>query len=174
MKRAMKGEFDLFGEAEKLYNGLDGITSGKTDGETYFQQKTRYIKNFKKATLICIHGASKFFGKGLINEQEVLNNIAEMMMETYVSESLALRVEKMSSQNGQGSLYKDMLDVNVTDTASIVRKSALEAIGSFSTPETCPALIKAVENLTRVECVNVKDARRRIADKLIEDNGYKF
>jgi hypothetical protein len=174
MKRAMKGEFDLFGEAEKLYNGLDGITSGMTDGETYFQQKNRYIKNFKKATLICIHGASKFFGKGLINEQEVLNNIAEMMMETYVSESLALRVEKLSSLNGHGSLYKDMLDVNVTDTASIVRKSALEAIGSFSTPETCPALIKAVENLTRVECLNVKDARRRIADKLIEDNGYKF
>ena len=67
------------------------ITSGKTEGENYFQQKTRYIKNFKKATLICIHGASKFFGKGLINEQEVLNNIAEMMMETYVSESLALQ-----------------------------------------------------------------------------------
>jgi len=25
-----------------------------------------------------------------------------------------------------------------------------------------------------VKCVNVKDARRRIADKLIEDNVYKF
>ena len=67
-----------------------------------------------------------------------------------------------------------MLDVNIFDTANIVRKSALEAISSFSTPETCPALIKAIENLTRVECVNVKDARRRIADKLIEDNAYKF
>ncbi len=41
------------------------------------------------------------FGKGLINEQEVLNNIAEMMMETYVSESLALRVEKMSPLNNK-------------------------------------------------------------------------
>ena len=112
--------------------------------------------------------------KSLINEQEVLNNIAEMMMETYVSESLALRVEKMSSLKGNVSLYKDMLDVNLFDTAEIVRKSALEAISSFSSPESCPMLIKAIENLTRVECVNVKDARRRIADKLIEDNVYKF
>jgi hypothetical protein len=174
MKRAMKGEFDLFGEAEKLYSGLNEITSGKTDGETYFAEKTRYIKNFKKAILICIHGASKSFGKGLINEQEVLNNIAEMMMETYVSESLALRVEKMSSFNGNPSLYKDILDVNISDTAGIIRKSALEAIGSFSTPETCPSLIAAIENLSRVECLNVKEARRRIADKLIEDNAYKF
>jgi HEAT repeat protein len=67
-----------------------------------------------------------------------------------------------------------MLNVNVFDTAGIVRKSALEAIGAFSTPESCPVLIKAIENLTKVECVNVKDARRRIADKLIEDNSYKF
>ncbi len=174
MKRAMKGEFDLFGEAEKLYSGLESITDNKINGESYFQEKSRYIKNFKNAILICIHGASKCFGKGLISEQEVLNNIAEMMMESYVSESLTLRVEKMSLTNGNVSLYKDMLDVNVFDTASIIRKSALEAIGSFSTPDSCTSLIKAIENLSRVECINVKEARRRIADKLIEDNTYKF
>jgi alkylation response protein AidB-like acyl-CoA dehydrogenase len=174
MKRAMKGEFDLFGEAEKIYAGLNDITDGKIVSESYFQTKTRYVKNFKKIILICIHGATRHFEKNLINEQEVLNNIAEMMMETYVSESLALRVEKMSAVNGNISIYKDMLDVNLFDTAAIVRKSALEAIGSFSTQESCSVLIRAVENLSRVECINVKDARRRIADKLIADNQYKF
>jgi alkylation response protein AidB-like acyl-CoA dehydrogenase len=174
MKRAMKGEFDLYGEAEKLYSGMEGITDGKTEGESYFQKKTRYIKNFKKVILLCIHGATKRFEKGLIQEQEVLNNIAEMMMETYVSESLGLRVEKLGSGKNNNSLYQDMLDVNIFDTANIVRKSALEAISAFSTEETCPALTKAVENLTKVDCVNVKDARRRIADRLIEDNAYKF
>jgi alkylation response protein AidB-like acyl-CoA dehydrogenase len=173
MKRAMKGEFDLFGEAAKLYSGLNNITDGQKSGESYFQQKTRYIKNFKKVILICIHAASKRFDKNLINEQEVLNNIADMMMETYMSESLALRVEKISTIK-DASLYKDMLDVNIFDTASLVRKSALEAIGAFCTSESCSPLIRSVENLTRVECVNVKDARRRIADKLIEDNSYKF
>jgi len=174
MKRAMKGEFDIFGEAEKLYAGLDNITDGKTANESYYEEKTRNIKNFKKAILICIHGATKRFEKNLISEQEVLNNIAEMMMETYVSESLALRVEKMGTLKGDVSLYKDMLDVNLFDTASVVRKSALEAISAFCSTESCPILIKAIENLSRVECVNVKDARRRIADKLIEDNVYKF
>jgi alkylation response protein AidB-like acyl-CoA dehydrogenase len=174
MKRAMKGEFDLFGEAEKLYTGLSGITDGKADGESYFSQKSRYTKNFKKVILLCIHGATKRFGKGLIQEQEVLNNIAEMMMETYVSESLALRVEKLGSVKTDVSLYKDMLDVNIFDTASIVRKSAMEAMSTFCTAESCLSLTKAIENLTRVDCVNVKDARRRIADKLIEDNVYKF
>jgi alkylation response protein AidB-like acyl-CoA dehydrogenase len=174
MKRAMKGEFDLYGEADKLYAGLNDITDGKKEGESFFQEKLRYIKNFKKAILICIHCASDRFGKNLISEQEVLNNIAEMMMETYVSESLALRVEKMTSIKDNVSLYKDMLEVNLFETADIVRRSALEAIGSFSTPDSCTVLIKAIENLTRVKCVNVKDARRRIADKLIDDKAYKF
>jgi alkylation response protein AidB-like acyl-CoA dehydrogenase len=174
MKRAMKGEFDLYGEAEKLYADLNNITDGSKTGESYFEEKKKYIKNFKKAILLCIHGVTKKFGKGLVNEQEVLNNIAEMMMETYISESMALRVEKLSRSNGHPSLYKDMLDVNLFDTSDVIRKSALEAISAFSDTETCPALVKAVENLSRVACVNVKDARRRIADKLIEDNEYKF
>jgi alkylation response protein AidB-like acyl-CoA dehydrogenase len=174
MKRAMKGEFDLYGNAEKLYSGLNSISDGKTVGESYFQEKGRYIKNFKKVILLCIHGATKRFEKNLIQEQEVLNNIAEMMMETYVSESLTLRVEKLGSVKSDLTIYKDMLDVNLFDTANIVRKSALEAISTFCTSDSCPALTKAIENLTRVECVNVKDARRRIADKLIEDNQYKF
>jgi alkylation response protein AidB-like acyl-CoA dehydrogenase len=173
MKRAMKGDFDLYAQAEKIAAELNNITDGKTAGESYFQEKTRYIKNFKKVILLCINGVTKKFGKGLVNEQEVLNNIAEMMMETYVSESLALRVEKMSA-NGTPSVYKDMLDVNINDTANIVRKSALDAIGAFADNDSCASLIKAVENLTRVSCINVKDARRRIADKLIEDNTYKF
>jgi hypothetical protein len=155
-------------------SSIDKITDGKQAGESYFQEKTRYIKNFKKAILIAIHGASKRFEKNLINEQEVLNNIAEMMMETYVSESLALRVEKMSTMKNDVSLYKDMLDVNLFDTANIVRKSALEAMSTFCNSETCSSLRNAIENLTNVHCVNVKDARRRIADKLIEDNAYKF
>ncbi|HEX2920657.1 MAG TPA: acyl-CoA dehydrogenase family protein [Bacteroidales bacterium] len=173
MKRAMKGDFDLFAQAEKLTSDLKSLTDGKVTGENYFDQKSRYISNFKKVILLCINGASKKYGKQLVNEQEVLNNIAEMMMETYVSESMALRIQKLGSINGNISLYKDMLDVNIFDTAFIVRKSATEAINAFA-EGNCSELHAAVETLTKVECVNVKDARRRIADKLIEDNQYKF
>jgi len=174
MKRAMKGEFDLFGQAEKLYNGVDSITDGKTKGDNYYQEKMRYIRNFKKVILICLHGATKQFGKNLVNEQEVLNNIAETMMETYLSESLVLRVEKRETLKGNSALYKDMVDVNVYDTADKVRKSAFDAVYSFASSEIAPKLVKAIVVLTKVAGVNVKDARRRIADKLIEDNEYKF
>jgi alkylation response protein AidB-like acyl-CoA dehydrogenase len=174
MKRAMKGEFDLFGAAEKLWSELDNTAETKKDNETYFEEKYRYIKNFKKAILVCIHGANKTFQKNLVHEQEVLNSIADMMMETYLSESLALRIEKMASMKSDISLYRDMLDVNISETAHIIRKSALDAVSTFCTGESCHSLMKAVDDLSRVSCVNVKDARRRIADRLIADNCYKF
>jgi hypothetical protein len=174
MKRAMKGEFDLFGKAETLFNDLDKITGEESSDESYFSEKTRYINNFKKVIMLCIHGAVKQFAKNLINEQEVLNNIADMMMETYVSESLLLRVTKLESLKGSNPVYRDILDVNIYDTAEIVRKSACDAIYSFTPPEKTTSLIKAIEVLTTVRGVNVKEARRRIADKLVEDNHYSF
>jgi hypothetical protein len=54
-----------------------------------------------------------------------------------------------------------------------VRKEACDAIYSFAAPEEAMALVNAIEALTSVAGVNVKVARRRIADKLIEDNCYK-
>ena len=174
MKRAMKGDFDLFGVAEKLFNELEKTDNGKKSDETYFQEKSRYIRNFKKIILICMHGAMKQFEKGLINEQEVMNNIAEMMMETYLSESLALRVEKLEVIKSSAPVYRDMLDVNVYDTADKVRKSATDAVCSFASAESLSRLVNAIEILSKVNCINIKDARRRIADKLIEDNSYKF
>ena len=174
MKRAMKGEFPLFTEAEKVYNSAATISDGKTAGETYFAEKMRYIRNFKKAIMICMHGSVRTFEKNLVHEQEVLNNIADIMMETYMSESLLLRIEKRESLKGAAPVYRDILDVNIFDTAELVRKAAYEAIYSFASPENAKDLIKAIDLLSSVAGVNVKESRRRIAAKLIEDNEYRF
>ncbi|MBN1924387.1 MAG: acyl-CoA dehydrogenase family protein [Prolixibacteraceae bacterium] len=176
MKRAMKGDFDLFGEAEKVYNALDQISDNKQANESYYQEKQRIIKNFKKVILLITHAASNKFEKKLIHEQEILFNLADMMMETYVAESTALRVEKMEMLNctPQIDIYKDILDVEVYEAAALVKKAANDAVNSFVEPEEAPRFLKAIDALTSIPVVNVKDARRRIADKLIEDNCYKF
>jgi hypothetical protein len=103
-----------------------------------------------------------------------MNNIAEMMMEIYSSESLALRVEKIEKLKGSSQVYRDILDVNMYETSHLIRKSASDAINSLTGGDNLYRLMEAVEILTRVEGLNVKDARRRIADKLIEDNMYRF
>jgi alkylation response protein AidB-like acyl-CoA dehydrogenase len=174
IKRAQKGDFDLFGPAEQLFNNLENISSGKVDGESYYTEKRRYLANFKKAVLIVIHGVTSYFDKKLAKEQEVMNNISEMIMEIYVAESLALRVEKLETLKTSAEIFRDMLDVYIYDTADLIRKSARDAVNSFAAAEESEKLNSAIEKLTQVAGINVKEARRRIADKLIENNTYKF
>jgi alkylation response protein AidB-like acyl-CoA dehydrogenase len=175
MKRAMKGDFDLFGPAAELFNNLDNITDGKVADENYYQEKYRFVKNYKKVALLCIHAASVQFAKKMVREQEVMMNIADIISELYIAESLALRVQKVESiKSESAALYKDILDVFVYDAANKIRKFALDCLFSLPEQDNADKLEKAVNTLTSVAGVNVKEARRRIAAKLIEDNEYKF
>ena len=174
LKRAMKGDFDLFGEAAEIYNSIGEVDAKVPEGENYYQEKKRYLKNFKRVILLVIHGAVEHYKKSLVHEQEVLNNIAEMIMDLYISESLALRVEKIGSLKADAPVYKDMLDVSVWDSAAKIRRNATDAVWSFASRDLAQRLVKGIEVLTDVAGVNVKDSRRRIADKLIGDNQYKF
>ena len=74
----------------------------------------------------------------------------------------------------QTGIYHSMLDVFVYDAADKIRKPAADAINSFASPELAVIYKNVTETLTQVSGINVKDARRKIADKLIEDNCYKF
>jgi alkylation response protein AidB-like acyl-CoA dehydrogenase len=176
MKRAMKGDFKLFDKAAELFTNASKLTDGKSGNEDYFQEKLRYIDNFKRAILIGIHGVSTKFGKQLVQEEEVLNNISNIMMETYIGESLVLRVQKLQGIKGEAAVavYKDIVDVFVYDAADKIRKQACDAIYAFSDAAAATSLVNTIETLTKVSGVNTKDARRRIADRLIENNGYKF
>jgi hypothetical protein len=94
-------------------------------------------------------------------------------MEIYVAESLALRVAKIEKIRGDAAVYRDIADVYTYDIIHKVRKWAMDAIYSMDNENT-EDLLKAVDGLSVTAGVNVKEARRRIADKLIEDNTYKF
>jgi alkylation response protein AidB-like acyl-CoA dehydrogenase len=176
MKRAMKGDFDLFGEAQKVVDNLTGLKSSDTKKEEYFEEKKEYIRNFKKAILLVINKASEKFQRKLAFEQEILFNISDMIMVLYISESTLLRVEKLTGIKGPDDtkIYWDILDVNIYDAANKIKKSGLDAVNSFAEGEELTSLTNGINIFTEVAGVNVKDARRRVADKLIEDNKYSF
>jgi hypothetical protein len=72
------------------------------------------------------------------------------------------------------ALYKTILDVYMFDASARVRKCALDIIYSFMAPDLAETYHKLIENATTVAGVNIKEFRRKIADKLIEDNTYNF
>lgn len=174
MKRAMKGDFDLFGEAGKIIADISNAAIKPAEEETWFNRNIRTIRNFKRAALIIIKKASDRYGKMLVHEQEVLNNISNMIIEIYLAESLALRVKRIEDLRGSAGVYGDILDVFINDASALIRKESMDAVWSMMDGSDAKELTDITGILTEVAGVNVKEARRRIADKLIDDNCYKF
>lgn len=175
MKRALKGDFDLFGKAATLFETFETISLEPVQGESFFDEKNRIIKNFKNLILVLIHTAVKKFEKKLVAEQEIQNNLTDMIMETYLAESMSLRIQKMESLKGiPGDVHRNMLDVFIYDAAGKIRKAGFDAINSIEPTDLLDTYYNAINKLTKVPGVNVKERRRTIADTLIEQNKYRF
>ncbi len=123
-----------------------------------------------------IPGISEAYGRKLAEEEEVLMNLSAMLMQLYTLESTMLRVQKIEHMNSQEDIlvYRDILDVLTHETAMTVYSSGYAAIASFADEEQQKGLIQALYQLVASKPVNPKEARRRIADKLIEENRYCF
>jgi len=175
IKKAYKGEFDLFGPATKILKGINKLEEQEIP-EGYYDEKRFYLKNFKSAILMVIQAFSDEFKKNLMNEQEIMMNLADMMMHTYAAESTLLRIEKLEKLQGSKyvEVYKDILDVFFYDASSMILKSGRDAVSSFAEDSRLKSLCRALFYFSKVQPVNVKDARRNIADRLIYDNRYTF
>ena len=176
LKRAFKGEIDLLTPAKEVAKELMGIPDFGSPSMDYFEEKKKYIQNFKKAILMVSGAALQKFGAKLDQEQELIFNAANMIMWTYAAESMMLRVEKLSKKFDENklALYKDMLDVFIYDMAFKIYKQGLDGINSFAEGDEKMGMLMGMKRFTKVEGVNVVAARRRIAQKMIEENKYVF
>ncbi len=176
IKKALKSGFDVVRYANHIIKDLDEKPDDEITELSYYEEKRKCIKNFKKTVLLLLGAVSEKFERKLVEEQEILFNISDIIIQIYAAESTLLRIEKLESMKGEEyiKIYKDILDVFVYDAANIVHKAALDAINSFTEGDEQKILLERINMFTKTTPVNVKDARRRIADKLIDDNRYNF
>ena len=183
LKRAMKGKLDLMGPAMNVQKELMSIPEFGNDDEASFANERKTIVNMKKAILMTAGAAVQKLMMNLQNEQEILMNIADMMIETFVAESILLRVIKMTDKNarltdgvGQGEAASqnqiDMMRCYLNDAIDKVNKFGKEAINAFAAGDEQKMMLLGLKRFTKAEPFNSKDARRRIADKLIAEGRY--
>ena len=176
LKKGAKGVLPVFELAEEAFQEVQGLNGAPAPATGYFKEKDQYIANFKKVVLMLLKSASDTFQRKLVQEQEVLSNISDCIIQTYAAESVVLRLKKMETMKSEAetALYRDMADVFVYDTASRIRKFASDSANSYAEGDVAAQLAKGISYFTSVAGVNVKEGRRRIADRLIEENRYCF
>ena len=177
MKRAMKGSIDLMTPATAVQKDLMSIPdfSDANDGGLFAKEK-KALANLKKAGLMVAGFAVQKFMMKLSEEQEVLMNLADMLIELYVAESTLLRVEKLIGQRGETAceIQKEMainyLHYAIEKAASCGR----QAITAFAEGDELRLLLMGLKRFTKIDPYNLKEARRKIANYVIEKGEYPF
>ena len=67
-----------------------------------------------------------------------------------------------------------MMRTYVYDASDRINKNAKDAVNAFADADELRMMQMAIRRFTKAEPFNTKAARRRIADKMIEENGYCF
>jgi alkylation response protein AidB-like acyl-CoA dehydrogenase len=176
LKRAMKGELDLLGPAGKVAAELMSVPDFGATGTGLFSAEKRYLGNFKKAVLLVAGAAAQKLMMELAKEQEVVMNIADMLIDLYVAESVQLRVQKLVAMKGEEACTEqiDIMRVYLNDAADRISKNGKEAINSFAQGDEQRMMLMGLKRFTKTEPFNSKDARRRVAAKLISENKYCY
>ncbi len=176
LKRAMKGHIDLVGPAWDVQKELTSMpTNAHTDGPLGKEIDT--VKNMKKILLIVAGAAAKFQMDGqlnLKNEQEITMNIADIMIDVFTAESLLLRVRKLAKKGLDATIPTHILETYMNDVVPRIAKNANDALNSFVDGEPLRMMLMGVKRYAKYKHVNVKEARRAIAQPIIESNSYCY
>lgn len=174
LKRALKGKLDLMTPAMNVQKELMSVPDFNSEDEGLFSAEIKTIRNFKKAILMIAGAAVQKLMMQLEKEQEILMNVADMLIDLYAAESMLLRVQKLYTMKGEvdAAIYGDMLKIYFTDVADRINKNGKTAISSFADGDEMRMMLLGLKRFTKYELFNTKDARRRVAAKMIAENGY--
>ncbi|MFM7053787.1 MAG: acyl-CoA dehydrogenase family protein [Bacteroidota bacterium] len=176
LKRAMKGEIDLMTPAQNVQKELMSIPDFGATDETPFAQERKLIANFKKAGLMIAGAAVQKYMMKLTTEQEIIMNVSDMIIETFASESVMLRVEKLVRLKGEAScgIYLDIMKTYLNDSADRIFISGKNAINAMAEGDENRMMMMGLKRFTKTNPFNTKDARRRIAKNLLATGTYKI
>ncbi|WP_293936438.1 acyl-CoA dehydrogenase family protein [Sphingobacterium sp. UBA5996] len=175
LKRAMKGELDLMGPAQAVAGELLAIPDFADEDDAPFAAEKKIVANLKKAGLLIAGAAVQKLMMSLSKEEEILMNIADIIGYVYITESVLLRAEKLVHTGSDKADYAtDMAKIYLYGAIDKVSAAGKEALYSFGEGDELNMMLVGLRRFTKAQPFNVKDARQRIAKKLIDENKYCF
>ena len=178
LKKGMKGELDLMPAVMQAAMRL-GSEKAKEITDGPLAQEHQLIENFKQLFLMITGNATQKYGTKLEEEQQVLQALADVLIEIYFSESAILRTLKNCNRSGLSSqeIQISMTENYVFEAQGLITKRIKEVILHLS-GENKDERTQLLEVLQKHgEYIDHPDSfglRTKIADHLIKENKYCF
>jgi alkylation response protein AidB-like acyl-CoA dehydrogenase len=167
LKRAARGQLALVPAAQSLMGEIFG-GSILSDGA---DQDMRLVANAKKIALLALAVAFQKHGTELESQQELLMNVADIVMEVFAMESSLLRARKLAGGT-KAAIAADMCAVFLRDATGRIELAARNVAGACLEGDF---LRKTMQVLRRFAAYDPPDSvalRRGIASRLIARERY--
>ncbi len=177
MKRAMKGTLDIMNPTMAVQKELMSIPDfSASEDEGVFAKEKKALANLKKAGLMVAGAAVQKFMMKLSEEQEILMNMADMLIEVYIAESTLLRVEKLIGLRGEKAceIQKEIAMIYLHSAIDKAATAGRQAITSFAEGDELRLMLMGLKRFTKIDPYNLKNARRKVADYIIAKGEYSF
>jgi hypothetical protein len=173
-KRALKTkEIDLIGAGKQVKSRvISSIFSGTKSGNA---EEDRIVQAIKDVFLFISSTAGKKLGKKMVDEQEIVMNLADILADAFICDSAVLKLRKLQSTNGDKeklATQKAAVQVYLYESLERVRKASKDAISSFSEGSEKTKNNFIVRKLLKSYNVNPKELRRDIVKYMVKEGKY--
>ena len=173
-KRALKTkEIDLIGAGKKVQGRvISSIFSGKKDGAA---EEARIVQAIKDVFLFLSGTAGKKLGKSMVDEQEMVMNLADILADAFICDSAVLKLRKLESMNGDKeklAAQRAAVQVYLFEALTRTRNSAHTLIASYATGGEKKRAGYIVRKLLKSYDINPKALRRDIVKYMIKEGKY--
>jgi alkylation response protein AidB-like acyl-CoA dehydrogenase len=154
LKRALKGELNLMAPVMAVVQELAQPQAELQPMEGPLGMEHAVLAQLKKATLLVAGKAVQDLGARINDEQELLMELADMMIEVYAAESALLRAGKLAASGEDAGSAMAIARVYLADTVDRVYASGKRAIAAFAKEQEHAMLMSGLRRLTRAPLVN--------------------
>ena len=180
LKKASKGEIDLITKSNEILNQIRkdvNIYDFNFSQEKSLSQEQHLIGNLKKVFLILINLSFQKYGTKLEYQQQVLMNMADILIDIYLAESVYLRVSKNLKKldNEKKIVQESVVKLYTYESSQRAISSFKEVILNITKSDDHKDMIEIVNNLLYYrDNPDVIELRRIIAKHVIQKNEYPF
>ena len=174
MKRALGGKLPLLGAIKKL---MDEVTqppsfdSGSNDEEP-LAREAEVLAAVKKIALFTAGVASQRFMAALQDQQEVMADLAEVIVQVFALESSLLRARKMGSSAAANGVSAAMTGLLAEEAMAVAEQAARRVLAACAEGDLLKTQLAILRRLARFTPADAVGLSRIVAKECIQRERY--
>jgi alkylation response protein AidB-like acyl-CoA dehydrogenase len=178
MKRAMSGKLALLPAIKKLMDEVMAppafrSAAGETDS---LAGPADVLASLKKVALFLAGSASQRYMQQLAEQQEIMADLADVLMQVYALESALLRARKIAAAGAktQAATAESMVHFFAADALAIADRAGKRILPAVAEGDMLRTQMAILRRLTKHEPANTIALGRAVAKRMLEAGQYRL